>query len=100
MFEEFLRDSANPERDNFYSDLYNDIDMYYYFFNNYFEEFYLFSELMKEIQMSYISDIKNKMYLIDVYNITFFYSLEFFYVLLNIEEIQNEHDKCLKPIEK
>jgi len=91
--------NEDPDADKFYLTLYN-IDMFYYFFNKYFEEFFLFSDIIKDIQISYIMDLYNKMYLIDIYNINCFYYLDFFYVLFNIEDIKYEHDKCLTPIEK
>lgn len=99
LFDNYISNCEDPDADNFYITLYN-IDMFYYFFNKYFEEFFLFSDVIRDIQISYIMDLYNKMYLIDIYNINCFYYLDFFHVLFNIEDIKYEHDKCLTPIEK
>jgi hypothetical protein len=99
MFDDYIKNYVGPEGDEFYMKLYN-IDMFYYFYNRYFEEFYLLSDIIRDIQMSYISDLYNTIYLINIYNLNCFYHLDFFFVLFNIEDIRYEHDKCLKPKDK
>jgi len=74
-----------------------DIDIFYYFFRNSFNEFFEANDYISDIAESFMCDLNYIEQLRDKYNLRFFYALDFFFVVLNIEELKYEHDKVLTP---
>jgi len=61
-----------------------DIDTLYYFFKYSFNEFYEANDYIRDIAESFMCDLNYFDQFIDKYNLSFFYSLNFFFLLLNI----------------
>lgn len=97
FFETFIKEYKKDLNKNFIYDSFMTIDTFYYFFRNYFNEFFELNDYLYNLGESFVSDIYFSDQLIDTYNLNFYHSLDFFFLLLNMEALKYEHDKCLTP---
>jgi len=98
-YEDDVLELENEVRGNFFLFLFN-YPVFYYFFNNSFNQLYAYNLDLKYFIYSYALDgVYNKTYFILFNYYIFSYALNFF-VLLNLGLIKYEHDQVLTPIDK
>lgn len=92
----FLNNCANEYRDNLYYS-FLDINLFYHFFDKFFDTYFEYNDYITDISNIYYLEHNNNDYIIDNFNLNIFNSLDIYFFILNFEEIQYEHDKCLTP---
>jgi|SRR6185295_10256815 len=91
----FIKD--NHIKRALYNNLIN-IDTFYYFFKNYFDDFLKFNTYLYNISESYVYDLSYIELFINIFNINFYLSLDIFFLLLNMDDLKYEHEKYLTPV--
>jgi hypothetical protein len=99
MFEYFEKNNNNSYRQELYQ-YFLDKETTYFFFKIFFEQYFFKNEKFIELLDCYMCDNLYKDVLLNIFNIKCLNSLDYFFVVLNIDEIKYEHDKCLTPKEK
>lgn len=92
---EYLK-KKNRTKKLLYKNIIN-IDTFYYFFQNYFNDFFNFNIYLYNISESYTYDLFYTELLINIYNINFYHSLDIFFLLLNMDALKYEHEQYLTP---
>jgi hypothetical protein len=99
-FEENLKANylikSNTLKKSLYDKLIN-IDNFYFFFNFFFDDSFKFNIYLYDLSESYVYDLDYIKLFVDIYNLYFYHSLDFFFLLFNMEALKYEHEQYLTP---